>query len=742
MHDPRDHNLCYKTVPFRYLRGTTDIDSAISVYLQQSYTAYSDLILQSSKRQDTLSRSNAEAEYRGVPELIEPKRNLDTLIISEPDGVSQAFWQHEMLRGNENAGLDENIMENGLECKIEWKWFGVRVHDKIIGLSPDGRLFLFDCPSSEVCWSITTGKALHVSYESSENNCSYKPFCGDYWRVHKHTNSIQVPPENNFLATALVLFIMTSNFFPPFVLWVPQDFTCHAREFFTEPYKYNDGNIATSKTVTEIHVHPGTGQRLSPLSSDGTIMCITRSDYELTCYKPDEIVLWYQRIATFDISIVSRDGARLHETNEVPARMGQTLIKAGTFGKISCSNRVIGKGGKDTVLVEGEYQQRAVIVRIGKGQNDDAVKKEVSIVSDVCEANHNFVKVYGVESDQDFNYVAIEYCGTSLREFIRSFHNPRSQHLKDYSKLLKLIREIVTTLAWLHCNGKSHGNLNLDSIFVDKNSGPKISVFSLSKEATGMYCFLELKYDMLALGHIIFFCFIGLEYDNENLYNPKPKNHLKPIYDCPDALDLLKKLLDKKPETRTNSLRGFVMDMELTNLYVHLLILVYRATALQTSNHTLFWSPRKNLRFIRAVTERLELKGPKLLTAINAINAAVFVQRWDIYLPTDFLDVMEDGSYSHVMKDGSYRKHVYRNNSIYDLLCIIRHAITHEERIRYQLRLKTNLHREVYEMFETEGFESYFRRKFPNLVNEVYNVMNKHLGDEANFLQYYKKSLL
>nr|GFA58509.1 serine/threonine-protein kinase/endoribonuclease IRE1a [Tanacetum cinerariifolium] len=278
----------------------------------------------------------------------------------------------------------------------------------------------------------------------------------------------------------------------------PKDLGCHAREFVADPSIYlNELIIVHTRSVTKIHVNLRTGQRISPSASDSSsdeILCISRFDYQLTCYKPGtDIVLWYRRLATFIIGIVSRDGARLHELNDASARIGKTLIKPGTIGNISWSNRVIGEGGKNKVLVEGEYQQPAVILCIEKGQSaDDAVKKEVSIVNDVCDANHTFIKVYGVESDRDRIYFATEDCTMSLRHFIVSFRKT-SQHLKDYDKLLKLIWEIVTALAWLHRQGISHGNLNLDCIFVDKYDRPKILVLSLSKDATGKYCFLDPK---------------------------------------------------------------------------------------------------------------------------------------------------------------------------------------------------------------------------------------------------------
>ncbi|GJR51120.1 hypothetical protein Tco_1401641 [Tanacetum coccineum] len=56
-------------------------------------------------------------------------------------------------------------------------------------------------------------------------------------------------------------------------------------------------------------------QKLKKAKTDSyidEILCITRTDFELTCYKQEtNIVLWYERISSFDISKVGRDDGRL-----------------------------------------------------------------------------------------------------------------------------------------------------------------------------------------------------------------------------------------------------------------------------------------------------------------------------------------------------------------------------------------------------------------------------------------------
>ncbi|GJU33246.1 ribonuclease H-like domain-containing protein [Tanacetum coccineum] len=104
MHDPREPHLNAMKRVLRYLRGTTDLGLQLFRSTTSQFIAYSDadwagcpamrrstsgycvylgdnLLTWSSKRQDTLSRSSAETEYRGVA-----------------NAVAKTSWIHNLLR--------------------------------------------------------------------------------------------------------------------------------------------------------------------------------------------------------------------------------------------------------------------------------------------------------------------------------------------------------------------------------------------------------------------------------------------------------------------------------------------------------------------------------------------------------------------------------------------------------------------------------------------------------------------
>ena len=103
MHDPRDTHLSAVKRILRYLRGTTEhglllrpfVPSALCVYTDADWAGCPDtrkstsgyavflgdnLVSWSSKRQNTVSRSSAEAEYRAVA-----------------NGVAEACWLRQLL---------------------------------------------------------------------------------------------------------------------------------------------------------------------------------------------------------------------------------------------------------------------------------------------------------------------------------------------------------------------------------------------------------------------------------------------------------------------------------------------------------------------------------------------------------------------------------------------------------------------------------------------------------------------
>ncbi|GJW46840.1 serine/threonine-protein kinase/endoribonuclease IRE1b-like protein [Tanacetum coccineum] len=121
----------------------------------------------------------------------------------------------------------------------------------------------------------------------------------------------------------------------------------------------------------------------------------------------------------------------------------------------------------------------------------------------------------------------------------------------------------------------------------------------------------------------------------------------------------------------------------ITNLLHH--IPEFRPTAVEVYHHPLFWNPEFRLSFLRDASGKWDEKLDKILLK----------------------DVTQ------------YRK--YKYDSIRDLLRLIRNKSNHYRELSEEVQ-------EVLGSLPT-GFESYFSSRFPNLLMEVYKVLNLRMAN-------------
>nr|GEY32517.1 ribonuclease H-like domain-containing protein [Tanacetum cinerariifolium] len=89
MHDPREPHFAALKRILRYVRGT--VDFGLYLYLPLPPPSLGDNLLSwSSKRQHTISRSNAEAEYRGVANVVAETAWLRNLLHESHSPLSTA----------------------------------------------------------------------------------------------------------------------------------------------------------------------------------------------------------------------------------------------------------------------------------------------------------------------------------------------------------------------------------------------------------------------------------------------------------------------------------------------------------------------------------------------------------------------------------------------------------------------------------------------------------------------------
>lgn len=104
--------------------------------------------------------------------------------------------------------------------------------------------------------------------------------------------------------------------------------------------------------------------------------------------------------------------------------------------------------------------------------------------------DNNLVRLYDISQNHNKTEFALryDYYGTSLTNFRKDATN------LDLKTFVNIFTQICNALLYLHQNGICHGNLELDSVFLDNES---IKIGNLDK----MICFEDLKNSQVEIGN-------------------------------------------------------------------------------------------------------------------------------------------------------------------------------------------------------------------------------------------------
>lgn len=427
-----------------------------------------------------------------------------------------------------------------------------------------------------------------------------------------------------------------------------------------------------------------------------------------------------------------------------------------SIGKLVVSDKVIAKGSNGTIILEGRYESRLVAVkRLVRACNDIAFKEIRNLV--MSDYHPNIVRWYGVEQNQNFVYLALERCACSLNDLIMlhvkslgklslgrnldvdiaecSISPDSVKHLTQGFELwdpngypshllLKLMRDMISGIGHLHELGIVHRDLKPANVLItsEKSLCAKISDMGISKCLRGNMSSLSNNgtgsgssgwqapeqllrgrqtraVDLFSLGCVLFFCITGGRHPFGNhlerdLNIVKNKLDLFLVEHIPEALDLFLGLLNPIAEMRPRA-----SDL----LY-----------------HPLFWSAEMRLSFLRDTSDRVELEDRDtdfgLSKSLESIAPVALGSKWNEKMEPSFLNNI-----------GRYRR--YRFDSVRDLLRVMRNKLNHYG----------ELPAEIQEVIGPvpEGFDRYFRSRFPKLLIEVYKVMIKYCRAEKSFSKYF-----
>ncbi|KAL3232133.1 Serine/threonine-protein kinase/endoribonuclease IRE1 [Nakaseomyces bracarensis] len=441
---------------------------------------------------------------------------------------------------------------------------------------------------------------------------------------------------------------------------------------------------------------------------------------------------------------------------------------------LKVSDKILGYGSSGTVVFEGKFQERKVAVKRMLVDFYDIASREISLLSESDE-HPNVVRYYCSEETSKFLYIALELCDSNLQDIIESNKTVRyDQKLTDY-QMLDILYQVGLGISHLHSLNIIHRDIKPPNIlilrskkythkhsFENEDSKNKIllSDFGLCKKldfeqssfktniknaagTTGWMApelliesddnnsqespnplnkqdndpavfvdpytkrRLTKSIDIFSLGCVFYFVLsggkhpFGEKYMREyNIINNKKdlkglKENMKDRSLIYEAVNLLNKMLNQIPEKRP--------------------------TAEDVLKHPLCWSRAKKLEFLLRVSDRLEIetKDPPsdiILKLENHAKRIIPHHDWCKFLDDQFLDNLT-----------KYRK--YQKDKVIDLLRAIRNVYHHFNDLPEEVKLKMGT--------LPNGFYDYFSEKFPHLLMEVYNVVNRTMREESAFSDYF-----
>ena len=249
-------------------------------------------------------------------------------------------------------------------------------------------------------------------------------------------------------------------------------------------------------------------------------------------------------------------------------------------------------------------------------------KRETEILKTIN--HHNIVKFYGIFEENNKYYLIFEFAENgSLKNCIEKyksrFNNPKEIKPLKENFVIKLFKDILNGLNYLHNNNIIHRDIKPDNILLDNNNNAKITDFGISafyknynpydqndilfmkNSIVGHKDFIspeiirgqnyDFKCDIFSLGLTIFYLMsFSLPFDSIIKSSIKVERHfngntINQIYNI-NLRNLVNRMLDVNPDNRPNAIQAYEELIKIEQM-------IYNSQNNQLNNNN-YWNSQKN----------------------------------------------------------------------------------------------------------------------------------------------------